>query len=248
MESALLRTDPSFRRALAAAVHDDEILQHCISVPKLIVGNSTRPFVALTFDDGPHGNRTLDLLDRLRALNVPATFFVVGSKVRNYPEIVERIVLDGHELGNHTFHHFRLPRIPLAAVGEEIFRTRAILKEVVGADIRLFRPPGGEYNDDIQHIIQQQNCVNVLWSDDPADYKVGRKPDEIVHFLLRDITPGGIVLLHSGLPATVAALPTFVKAIRAKGYSFVTVSQLVALSGGIVNMPLTRKPSLTSAH
>lgn len=246
-ETTLLRTDPAFRRAITAAAQDDAARQRLIQIPKIILGDPTKPYVALTFDDGPHGNKTLDLLDRLKQLRVPATFFVVGSKVRVYPEIVERIVLDGHELGNHTFHHYRLPRIPLAAVPEEITRTRDLLREIVGVDVRLFRPPGGEYNDAIQKIVKDLDAVNVLWSDDPADYKVGRTAPQIAQFLLRDITPGGIVLLHSGLPETVAALPTFVNALRAKGLQFVTVSELVQRGNGLHNIKIPAKFTRTIA-
>src|SRR5438874_2107148 len=99
----------AYRRLVEIAAQDDAERQRGIRLLKVITGDPKKPFVALTFDDGPHGQKTLDLLDLLRKLQVPATFFVVGMQARKYPEIIERMVLEGHEVGNHTYHHYRLP-------------------------------------------------------------------------------------------------------------------------------------------
>jgi peptidoglycan-N-acetylglucosamine deacetylase len=162
------------------------------------------------------------------------TFFIVGEEAERYPEILQRMALDGHEVGNHTFHHYRLPRIPLEEVGPEITMTSDLIHSVIGAKSRLFRPPGGEYNAAIQRVIEHSGMVNVLWTNDPADYALGRTPEEIETFVMRDITPGGIILLHDGVKATYAALPRFVARIRARGYIFVTVSELIARGGGLL--------------
>jgi peptidoglycan/xylan/chitin deacetylase (PgdA/CDA1 family) len=225
--------EKSYRRLVEIVAQDSEERQRGIRSQKIISGNPDKPYVALTFDDGPHGSRTTDLLKILRRLSVPSTFFVVGMEAREYPKILEQIVLEGHEIGNHTYHHYRLPRIPLEEVGPEINMAQDLIHSLIGLKTRLFRPPGGEYNSSIQRVIEQHGHINVLWTDDPADYTLGRTPEVIEQFVLRDITPGGIILLHDGVRATYDALPKIVSKIRAKGYIFVTVSELIQRGGGV---------------
>lgn len=226
----------AYRRLVELAAQDDAERQKGIRLLKVITGDPTKPFCALTFDDGPHGPKTIQLLDILRKLQVPATFFVVGKQVLKFPEIVQRMALEGHEIGNHTFHHYRLPKIPLEEVPYELDATRNALYKILGARIRLMRPPGGEYNPAVQRVIEQRGYVNVLWSDDPADFAVGRTTAQIEGFVRRDFTPGGIILLHDGIPATWAALPNIVSRIRAKGITFVTVSELIQRGGGLLRI------------
>lgn len=239
--------EKSYRRSLELAQQDDVERQKGIRSLKIITGDPAQPYVALTFDDGPHGDRTLELLALLRRLSVPATFFVVGMEAQQQPQIIERMVLEGHELGNHTYHHYRLPKIPLADVAPELNSTRDILRSIVGQRTRLVRPPGGEYNAAIQRVIEQNGYANILWSDDPADYAQGRTANQIEAFIMRDITPGGIILLHDGVIATLAALPRFVQRIRAKGLQFVTVSELIQRGGGLLKVR-EHRVSRTSAR
>jgi peptidoglycan-N-acetylglucosamine deacetylase len=230
------RSSPEYRRLVALAARDDAERQKGIRVTKVVTGDPSQRLAALTFDDGPHGWRTTDLLTILKRLNVKATFFVVGKMALRYPEIIEQMVLDGHELGNHTYNHYRLPMIPLSQVPEELNRTRDVLTGIVGAPTRLFRPPGGEYNDAIQKIIAQEGYTNMLWTDDPADYKPGRSGEKITELVMRDITPGGIILLHSGLIATMNAVPIMVNRMRSQGYQFVTCSELIQRGNGLLHL------------
>jgi peptidoglycan-N-acetylglucosamine deacetylase len=234
--SPMPNRDPEYRRLLAVALQDDVERQKGIRVSRVITGDPSQRLAALTFDDGPHGEKTGDLLTVLRRLRVPATFFVVGKMALRYPDLIERMVLDGHELGNHTYNHYRLPQIPLSEVPGELNRTRDVLTGIVGAPTRLFRPPGGEYNDRIQKIIAQEGYTNMLWTDDPADYKLGRTATKITDLVMRDLTPGAIILLHSGLPETTKAVPEFVARIRAQGYTFVTSSELIQRGNGLLHL------------
>lgn len=236
----------AYRRLVELAAQDDAERQKGIKLLKIITGDPTKPYIALTFDDGPHGAKTLELLTVLRKLTVPATFFVVGTQARRYPEIIQRMVLEGHEIGDHTLHHYRLPKIPLEEVPYELNSTRDLLYEMTGLRTRLFRPPGGEYNAAIQRVVEMNGYATVLWSDDPADYAAGRTPAQIEGFVMRDITPGGIILLHDGVPATWIALPRFVARMRAKGLIFVTVSELIQRGGGLLRVREI-KASRTSA-
>ena len=239
--------ETDYRKPLELALQDDVEREKGVRSLKVISGDPRLPYVAITFDDGPHGDKTLRLLDVLKTLRVPATFFVVGMQARKYPGIIERIALEGHEVGNHTYHHYRLPLIPLEEVAQELNLCRDVLRSILGVRTRLVRPPGGEYNIAVQRVIELNGYANILWSDDPADYQLGRTPQQIERFVLRDVTPGGIILLHSGVAPTVEALPNMIARIRAKGLIPVTVSELVQRSGGLLKLQNVRI-SKTSAQ
>lgn len=242
------RVTPEYRRLVQLAAQDDAERQKGIRLSKVLTGDPAQRYIALTFDDGPHGDKTVQLLEILKRLKVPSTFFVVGKMCLRYPELVERIVLDGHELGNHTYHHYRLPKIPLDQVVGELNRTRDLLTGIVGAPTKLFRPPGGEYNDAIQAIIAREGYSSILWTNDPADYKPGRTSEQLIQLIQRDMTPGGIILLHDGLPVTMNALPELVSRLRSQGYIFVTVSELIQKGGGLTHLRnLPTKISRTAA-
>ena len=228
--------EAGYRHLVELAAQDEYERERGIRLMKVITGDPTKKYIALTFDDGPHGIKTQKLLDLLHHLQVPATFFVVGMQAQKFPDLIAQIALGGHELGNHTFHHYRLPRIPLEEVPGELNATRDVLTSILGSPSRLFRPPGGEYTPEILHIVERNGYVTVLWTDDPADFKAGRTPEQIKSLVLRDLTPGGIILLHDGLPATWAALPDMVARMRAKGLVFVTVSELIQRGGGLRNV------------
>lgn len=225
--------ETSYRKLAEVAAQDDAERQRGIKLLRVLSGNPQKPYIALTFDDGPHGGKTAQLLDLLKKLKCPSTFFLVGAMARRYPELVQRMVVEGHELGNHTFNHYRLTRIPLEEVADELNRTKRLLQGIVGAPSRLFRPPGGEYNPAILKIVEKNGYTTILWTDDPADYKKGRTPRDLERLVMRDITPGGIILLHDGIDATLKTLPSLVQRLREKGYIFVTVSDLIQRGGGI---------------
>ena len=210
--------------------------QKKIRVPEIIEGNWLQPRIALTFDDGPHPIMTSRLLERLKQLDVVATFFLVGKRMRFHPDIVERILLDGHEIGNHTYHHVRLPCLPPMEVLNAFLRTDATLRLITGYGSRLVRPPGGEYSPSISRLLASQGYINVLWTCDPADYKPGRTARDITRLILRDITPGGTILLHSGLQTTIESLEGTVSSLRDRGYTFATVSDMI-IAGGTTHHP-----------
>ena len=239
--------ETDYRKSFELSLQDDVEREKGIRSLKVISGDPRQPYIAITFDDGPHGDKTLRLLDILKELKIPATFFVVGMQARRYPGIIERMALEGHEIGNHTYHHYRLPLIPLEEIGPELNLCRDVLRSILGVRTRLVRPPGGEYNVAVQRIIELNGYANILWSDDPADYQAGRTPRQIEGFVMRDITPGGIVLLHSGVLPTMDALPHMVARFRAQGLIPVTVSELIQRGGGLLKLQRVRS-SKTSAH
>ncbi|QGN45965.1 polysaccharide deacetylase family protein [Micromonospora sp. WMMD558] len=155
--------------------------------------------VALTFDDGPDPVWTPQVLDRLRAARVTATFCVVGTQVRRHPDLVRRIVEEGHQLCNHSWNHdVDLGRRPVAEIRADLLRTqRAIRAAVPTARVPFYRQPGGRWTPEVVQVAKQLGMRSLHWTVDPQDW--GKPPaekiSERVHTAAR---PGAVVLLHDG--------------------------------------------------
>jgi len=186
------------------------------------------PYIAITFDDGPHHANTPKLLDMLRERNIKATWFVVGEMVREHPELVRRILAEGHEIGNHTMTHpLNITRLSHEKLEEEVGGTAKLLEDIAGYHSRLFRPPGGNTNPEIkQWLYDKYGYSTILWSVDPNDWK---RPgvSVVAHRLIAGAHNGAILLCHDIHAPTIAAMPETLDTLLAKGYHFVTVSQLI---------------------
>jgi len=186
----------------------------------------TRRLIALTFDDGPYPFYTPLLLHVLDRSHVAATFFCVGRSAQQFPELMDRIVASGDEIGNHTFNHYPLNGLSDEQIAEQIMEGGAILSTFVGRPLDLFRPPHGRYNKHVLEIASAMGYHTVFWNDSPEDTK-DISPALEVQRVLSQARPGGIVLLHSGQYRTIEALPVIIDKLRAEGYTFVTVGQLL---------------------
>ncbi|MGW2644212.1 polysaccharide deacetylase family protein [Streptomyces sp. NPDC001393] len=190
--------------------------------------------VALTFDDSPSA-RTPRLLDILHRYRVHATFFTLGEHhVVRYPGTVRRMAAEGHELETLTWSHRILTRISPADVRKEIVQGRDAVAKVLGRRPVLLRPPQGRTDPAVTAICRQLGMAQVLWSAGASDY---RTTDSrlITARILDQTRPGGIILLHDlvdptnrGYNGTIPAVPGIISALRARGYTFVTVTQLLA--------------------
>lgn len=190
----------------------------------------SRPWIALTFDDGPHPVMTERLLRILQKEGVPATFFVVGKMAERHPQIVQAMARDGHEIENHTYSHPRLTHLDDDAVLKELALTRGVIRRLTGRDSFLFRPPGGDYDRHTLRATAQAGYRMVLWSVLTNDVQ-GVSQRAIYRRILKGVEDGGIVLMHSGIENTVEILPQIIATLRQRGYHFVTVSTLVGSSG-----------------
>jgi peptidoglycan/xylan/chitin deacetylase (PgdA/CDA1 family) len=186
----------------------------------------TRRLIALTFDDGPYPFYTPLLLHVLDRSHVPATFFCVGRSAQEFPELIDRIIASGDEIGNHTFNHYKLNGLSDEQIAEQIMEGGAILSTFVGRPLDLFRPPHGRYDKRVLEIAAAMGYRTVFWNDSPEDTK-DISPGLEVQRVLAQARPGGIVLLHSGQFRTIEALPVIIDRLRAEGYTFVTVDQLL---------------------
>jgi peptidoglycan/xylan/chitin deacetylase (PgdA/CDA1 family) len=190
--------------------------------------------VALTFDDGPSRWTPL-VLDLLREHQARATFFLIGTRVREHPDLVKRIVAEGHELGSHTLTHPRLTEIPPDEVRAEIEGGIDAVEEVLGERPKLFRAPGFHAGRRELAIVEELGLQAVFAHVDPQDWRPGLDPHTIFSLVLRDLRPGVIVDLHDGFPpppttsrddctATVEALDHLLPCLSREGYETVTVS------------------------
>ncbi|GAA1497113.1 polysaccharide deacetylase family protein [Paeniglutamicibacter kerguelensis] len=178
--------------------------------------------VALTFDDGP-GPKTGKLLDELKKKNAAATFFVVGPNAKTRPELIERMIAEGHEVGNHTWSHRSLPALSPAQVRSEIDRTNEAISAAIDQPATLLRPPYGARNPTIDRLAQ---APVILWDVDTLDWK-HKNTGKVVDAAVSQTKPGSIVLMHDIHGSTVAAVPEILSRLKAKGYTFVTVTELL---------------------
>ena len=183
------------------------------------------PWVALTFDDGPHGWETPELLDLLDELEVKATFFLVGKEVLKYPHLVEQIIQRGHCIGNHSFRHWNLPRLDRETIYLEWSYCNQCIARITGKNPRFCRPPGGNYSRDVLLAAEQAGLYTVLWDINSYDSGEG-SPEQIVSTVTKRMKPGSIILFHDGFQSTLKALPQIVKAGEERNLSFVTLDQL----------------------
>ena len=184
------------------------------------------PWIALTFDDGPHPVMTERLLNTLKQEGVPATFFIVGKMAVRHPQIVQEIARLGHEVANHTFSHPNLARLDAKAVLNELAQTRTVIQRLTGQDTVLYRPPGGDFSRRSLKAASKAGYHMILWTVLTKDVNGASVPMMHRH-ILNNVSDGAIVLMHSGISNTIEMLPGVIEELRHEGYHFVTVSQLL---------------------
>jgi peptidoglycan-N-acetylglucosamine deacetylase len=189
--------------------------------------------IALTFDDGPWPETTEKILATLKQEKIKATFFMIGQPLKSFPEIGKKVLADGHVIANHTMHHWYKKMSPLVAQ-REIEDTAKIIKEVLNIETAYFRPPGGMLNNGLVAYSLSRNQSVAMWSVDSKDSHPHRPtPAAMIQTVLANATPGGIVLMHDGggnHNNTAKALPEMITKLRAQGYKFVTIPELLELA------------------
>jgi peptidoglycan-N-acetylglucosamine deacetylase len=188
-----------------------------------------QPVIAMTFDDGPSAALTPRLLDILKQRNIRVTFFVLGQLVQEHPEIVQRAVAEGHEIANHSWDHKALNKLAEGGLRHELSDTSAEITKATGKPVTLMRPPYGATNPRLNRAIEKEYGMKViLWSVDPLDWK-RPGPQVVSQRILKETQPGAIILSHDIHPGTIEAMPATLDALLAKGYKFVTVSELLSM-------------------
>jgi peptidoglycan/xylan/chitin deacetylase (PgdA/CDA1 family) len=192
-------------------------------------GNKATPEIALTFDDGPNPPYTGEILSILQRYGIKASFFVMGSHAQTYPDLVKQEYQEGNIVGNHTWSHPYLPYLSQASIQWQYTTASHMLQHITGSYPNFFRPPYGALSPSALQYANSMGLSVFIWNDDPEDWSMpGVKT--IIAKVLAEASNGGIVLMHDGggdRSETVAALPTIIESLRARGYSFVTLKQLV---------------------
>lgn len=196
--------------------------------------NTSLPLVALTFDDGPVEETTTAVLDALQRNQAHGTFFLLGQRAEYHPELVKRMTQEGHEVGNHSYSHANYNRLKTSAQMEDILRTNQIIESISGQPVRLFRPPGGYLSVDMVDKCRAADLTIAYWTytQDPKDWRNGTRAASIARRVLDNLGPGQIIILHDGAPnarETAKALDILIPELNKRGYSCVTLSDLMAV-------------------
>lgn len=189
----------------------------------------TRPRIALTFDDGPHPQHTHDLLDVLQEHGATATFFVIGQNAREYPQLIRRIVGDGHELGNHTWSHSEPSRTSSLVFFEEIERTDVLIRALTGVATQTVRPPKGELNFAKLRGLWQQGKNVALWNVDPCDYRMTSQAQAADWASNYEPHDGDVLLFHDNHPWASTAVSTLARRGVFERFETTCLSNLIGL-------------------
>lgn len=185
-------------------------------------------YVALTFDDGPSGKYTRTLLDGLYDRGAKATFLLCGYRIKDYPDIAQRIFEEGHEIGFHGYSHDSMKTMSRRRIAQELMDTQALLPE--GCRPAFLRPPGGFSSDAVRQVAQARGLAILHWSVDPRDWEIHNQ-QAIEKAVLEQVQDGDIILLHDMSTASVEAALNIVDALLKQDFEFVTVSELARLRG-----------------
>jgi peptidoglycan-N-acetylglucosamine deacetylase len=191
-------------------------------------GDRSVPEVALTFDDGPDAEVTPKILEILEKYKVRATFFCIGKKIGNNPEIFKEIVSPDHEFGNHTYSHSSLfDLFSVKKMVKEILKTDDAIEKLYGHKPGLFRPPYGVTNPALRKALKKTGHVSVSWS--VRSFDTVRKPETVLKKINKNVKNGDIILFHDNRPGTPVIVEEFIRHSLEKGRKFVSVGELLKI-------------------
>lgn len=222
---ALMRMGAAVCLAAVAAL---AIGGHGTAEPAAAIVNENGPVIALTFDDGPYPKVTGHILDVLEKNGVCATFFVLGSRIEGHEDMLTRMDELGCEIGNHSFSHADLTRLSKADCQRELSDTDAEIRRVTGHEASVVRPPYGYYNKTVRSAAGRPL---ILWTVDTNDWR-GKAPGEIADYVIQQAKEGSVILMHDQQTQTADAMEMIIPTLIEEGFRFVTVSELIRLTGG----------------
>lgn len=188
-----------------------------------------RKAVSLTFDVVWMPAETGEILDTLDRYQLSATFFLTGNWVRRNPDLAREIILRGHEIGQHTFSHQRLPELSDNELAREFEQMEKALHDELNVTTELFRPPYGEIDERVRDFAAARGYTTVLWSVDPHDW-LNPGVELLARNVLQKVHPGAIILLHTSASQLPESLPAIIEGLRAKGYAILPLSALLSES------------------
>ena len=194
--------------------------------------NPNMPMVALTFDDGP-SKYTDRLLDIFATHGGKGTFFVIGNILENHSSVLQRMIAEGHEIGGHSWDHRQLTKLNSSDIKNQVIGTHTKIQKLTGVVTSLLRPPYGSYNSDVKNLCNELGIVIANWSLDTLDWKY-KDADRIYETILNEVQDRDIILCHDLHGSTVDAMEKVIPELLARGYQLVTVSELLAQRGDVI--------------
>lgn len=183
------------------------------------------PRAALTFDDGPHATYTPMLLDGLRQRGIHATFFLMGKNIEGKEDIVKQMQRDGHLIGNHTYDHVQLDKLPGDQACQQIIKTNNEIYEITGEYPMYLRPPYGAWPKDLELCV---TMLPVFWDVDTLDWK-SKNVRSVENIVQREVKDGSIILMHDSFSTSVEAALEIADMLTEEGYDLVTADQLLVM-------------------
>jgi len=199
--------------------------------------NPDEKVLYLTFDAGYENGHTEKILDTLKETNVPATFFLVGTYLKSNPELIARMVEEGHIIGNHTVSHADMTTKNAKEFGDELKKFEEIYESIIGSPTpKYYRPPEGVFNESNLAVANELGYETVLWSATYADWDNKKQPSHEHAFekLMPRLHPGGIILLHSTSATSTEILGEFIAKCRAEGYEFRNIDEIIDKFGQVL--------------
>lgn len=190
-----------------------------------VESSQDRPRAALTFDDGPNARYTPVLLDGLRERGIHATFFLMGKNIEGKEKIVEQMYRDGHLIGNHTYDHVQLNRIPNDQACQQILKTNNAIYEITGEYPLYLRPPYGAWPKNLELCV---TMLPVFWDVDTLDWK-SKNVQSVENIVRQEVKDGSIILMHDSYQSSVEAALWVADMLTGKGYDLVTADELLVL-------------------
>lgn len=223
MVAAGIGKGAEFKQGLQAAASSLDTAKQVSGAAQEGCAPSERKRVALTFDDGPNPQYTPEMLEALKERGVKATFFLLGQEVEKYPEIVKEIQEEGHLIGNHSYKHEQLSKLPMEQACSQVSRTNELIYGITGVYPSYLRPPFGDWHEKLD---SEVNMVEVLWDVDTLDWS-SQNHVKIVNKVLKNVQEDDIILMHDGYEASVTAAMEIIDTLKKQGYEFVTVDELL---------------------
>lgn len=197
--------------------------------------------LSISFDASWGAERTEQILDILDEYNVRATFFLVNIWLEDYPELARRIAARGHEIGMHSVSHPQFSTLNASQMEEELWGNYRKIKELTGYEPRLFRPPFGDYNNEVISVVAAQGFVPIQWSVDSLDWK-DYSAEKICERVLKKISGGDIVLFHNDGLHTAEALPQILETLQSRGLQLCPISELLLKSESYIDINGKQRP------
>lgn len=200
-------------------------------IPIVCSAKTDKKVVALSFDDGPIAENTLQILQLLKDSSAEAAFFFIGNRIAENKIILKQAYDEGHLIGNHTFsHHFWFDMFSAKTMLADMRLMDKAMNNVIGKTPKLFRPPYGVTNPNLKKAIIQGNYIPIGWSIRSMDTVI-KDEKKLLNKVVSKMKPGAVFLFHDSSDATVAILPTLIKHIRANGYEIIRLDKMLNLQG-----------------